>query len=82
LYAGETRFWFRLISRFYAFETFDLAAHVDFITAHILPFWEDDPVDIDRALAHVTEVHEKIKGTFTGKHIKEITVALSRRVGT
>jgi glucan 1,3-beta-glucosidase len=47
----------------------DLAAHVDFITVHILPFWEDDPVDIERALAHVAEVHEKISAIFTNKPI-------------
>jgi glucan 1,3-beta-glucosidase len=47
----------------------DLAAHVDFITAHILPFWEDDPVDIGRALVHVAEVYEKISAVFTGKPI-------------
>jgi exo-beta-1,3-glucanase (GH17 family) len=30
-----------------------LAAHVDEAVVHILPYWEDQPVGIDRALAHV-----------------------------
>jgi len=46
-----------------------LAAHVDFVTVHILPFWEDDPVDIGRALAHVAEVRGKIGAVFAGKPI-------------
>ena len=47
----------------------DLAAHVDFITVHILPFWEDDPVDIEQALAHVAKTRAKIGATFSGKPI-------------
>ncbi|MDR2925821.1 MAG: beta-1,6-glucan synthase [Azoarcus sp.] len=47
----------------------ELAEHVDFLTVHILPFWEDDPVDIGRSLAHVAEVREKIGAAFPGKPI-------------
>jgi len=47
----------------------ELAAHVDFVTVHILPFWEDDPVNIERALAHVAETREKIGAAFPGKPI-------------
>ncbi|MCL2589625.1 MAG: beta-1,6-glucan synthase [Betaproteobacteria bacterium] len=47
----------------------DLAAHVDFVTVHILPFWEDDPVNIERALTHVAEVREKTGAVFAGKSV-------------
>ncbi|MDR2209252.1 MAG: beta-1,6-glucan synthase [Azoarcus sp.] len=59
-YADVWEFWLK---------NTELAAHVDFITVHILPFWEDDPVDIGRALAHVAETHEKISAVFPGKPI-------------
>ncbi|MCL2160336.1 MAG: beta-1,6-glucan synthase [Betaproteobacteria bacterium] len=59
-YADVWEFWL---------ENGDLAAHVDFVTVHILPFWEDDPVDIERALAHVDEVHAKVGPIFAGKPI-------------
>ena len=40
-YADVWEFWTRHDS---------LAAEVDFVTVHILPFWEDEPVDIELAL--------------------------------
>jgi Glycosyl hydrolases family 17 len=33
-----------------------LAAKVSFATIHILPYWEDDPVAIDQAVAHVLNI--------------------------
>jgi glucan 1,3-beta-glucosidase len=47
----------------------ELAAHVDFITVHILPFWEDDPVDVGGALAHVAEIRTKVGAAFAEKPI-------------
>jgi len=32
---------------------------VDFITVHLLPYWEDDPSGIDTALAQVERVHDR-----------------------
>jgi glucan 1,3-beta-glucosidase len=46
-----------------------VAEHVDFITVHILPYWEDLPVSIEASLAHVQEVLDKVKATFPGKRI-------------
>lgn len=34
---------------------------VDFITIHILPYWEDEPVAIENAGAHVERIVEQIK---------------------
>ncbi|MCL1860372.1 MAG: beta-1,6-glucan synthase [Proteobacteria bacterium] len=59
-YADVWEFWLK---------NSELAAHVDFVTVHILPFWEDDPVDIGRALAHVAETRKKIGAAFPGKPI-------------
>ncbi|NMF97146.1 beta-1,6-glucan synthase [Aromatoleum toluolicum] len=41
-----------------------LAETVDWVTVHILPFWEDHPVAIDRAVAHVAEVFDEVRGHF------------------
>ncbi|HJV25745.1 MAG TPA: beta-1,6-glucan synthase [Aromatoleum sp.] len=41
-----------------------LAASVDRVTVHILPFWEDNPVAIEGALKHVGEVYDEIRHTF------------------
>ena len=34
----------------------ELAAAADFVTIHILPYWEDQPVSADKGVAHVREV--------------------------
>lgn len=38
-----------------------LAAHVDEAVVHILPYWEDQPVGIDQALAHVTGIYTQMQ---------------------
>jgi len=47
----------------------ELASAADFVTIHILPYWEDDPVREDEAVAHVREVREKLEAAFSGKEI-------------
>jgi exo-beta-1,3-glucanase (GH17 family) len=47
----------------------ELASAADFITIHILPYWEDDPVSAKDALAHVREVRDRVQATFPGKEI-------------
>ncbi len=47
----------------------ELASTVDFVTIHILPYWEDDPVREADAVAHVREVREKMAAAFPGKDI-------------
>lgn len=46
-----------------------LADAVDFVTIHILPYWEDEPVAIDQALAHVEAVLRRVEAAIPGKHV-------------
>lgn len=41
-----------------------LAEHVDRVTVHILPFWEDHPVAVDDAPAHVAETYARVSAHF------------------
>ncbi|MBL8445782.1 MAG: beta-1,6-glucan synthase [Zoogloeaceae bacterium] len=43
----------------------DLASAVDFVTVHILPYWEDRPVAIEHALQHVTDVRALVVKQFS-----------------
>jgi exo-beta-1,3-glucanase (GH17 family)/cellulose synthase/poly-beta-1,6-N-acetylglucosamine synthase-like glycosyltransferase len=45
----------------------ELANHVDFITIHLLPYWEGLPVD--DALRFVMEKFDAVQAAFPGKHI-------------
>lgn len=47
----------------------ELASAVDFVTIHILPYWEDEPVTAEDAVAHVREVRERLVTVFAGKEI-------------
>lgn len=42
---------------------------VDFLTIHLLPYWEDDPRGIDAALAHVAEVRQVFGNRFAPKDV-------------
>ncbi|VVP92408.1 hypothetical protein PS910_03004 [Pseudomonas fluorescens] len=46
-----------------------IAPAVDFLTIHLLPYWEDDPRGIDDALAHVGEVRKAFGTRFAPKDI-------------
>lgn len=46
-----------------------VADHVDYITIHILPYWEDEPVALDEAQQHMLEIIDRIKVRFPGKPI-------------
>lgn len=46
-----------------------LAAHVDFVTVHILPYWENHPVAVGRAVAHVAAVVARVRAAFPGKPV-------------
>lgn len=39
--------------------------HVDFITVHILPYWEDNPVAIEQAVTHTSNVMTELKKVFS-----------------
>ncbi|KIH84438.1 glycosyl hydrolase family 17 protein [Pseudomonas batumici] len=46
-----------------------VAPAVDFLTIHLLPYWENDPSGIDRALDHVAQVREVFGKQFAPKDI-------------
>lgn len=46
-----------------------VAPAVDFITIHLLPYWEDDPTGIDEAIEHVAAVREEFGRRFAPKDI-------------
>lgn len=46
-----------------------LAEHVDFITLHLLPYWDNQPSGIDGALQHVAEIRQQFDRAFPGKSI-------------
>ncbi len=46
-----------------------VADHVDYITIHILPYWEDEPVAMEEAQQHMLAIIDRIKARFPGKPI-------------
>ena len=59
-YADVWEFWLRYR---------ELASAVDFITIHILPYWEDDPVAASAAADHVDAIRRQVADNFPGKEI-------------
>jgi exo-beta-1,3-glucanase (GH17 family) len=59
-YADVWEFWLR---------NRELAAAVDFITIHILPYWEDLPIPAREAARHVEAIRKQIVGAFPGKEV-------------
>ena len=57
-YADVWEFWLKFR---------EVAPAVDFITIHILPYWEDEPVAIAGAIAHVQAIHAKMRAAFPGR---------------
>jgi glucan 1,3-beta-glucosidase len=55
-YADVWEFWLRHAAA--------LRDHVDVVVAHILPYWEDEPVAIDDAVDHVYEIAAQVKAAF------------------
>ncbi|WLI08522.1 glycosyl hydrolase family 17 protein [Pseudomonas sp. FP597] len=47
----------------------EIAPAVDFLTIHLLPYWEDEPTGIDQALKHVGEVRQTFGNTFAPKDV-------------
>jgi glucan 1,3-beta-glucosidase len=54
-YADVWEFWIRHKQ---------LAEVVDFVTVHILPYWEDNPVAVEHAMEHIDNVMDKVHKTF------------------
>jgi exo-beta-1,3-glucanase (GH17 family) len=67
-YADVWEFWLRNPS---------LADEVDFITVHLLPYWEDEPIGLDRREAdgsrridnHLRAIFKRVQDRFPGKKI-------------
>jgi exo-beta-1,3-glucanase (GH17 family) len=47
----------------------EVAEHVDIVTIHILPYWEDHPLPVERAIAHAVEIVQRMRARFPGKPI-------------
>lgn len=47
----------------------EVAAAVDFVTIHILPYWEDAPIGIDHAVEHVEAIRTRLQNKFPDKKI-------------
>src|ERR1700721_118502 len=59
-YADVWEFWLRYR---------EIASEVDFITIHILPYWEDFPISAEHAAAHVDSIRRRVAAAFPGKEI-------------
>jgi len=59
-YADVWEFWLR---------NRDVAEAVDFITIHILPYWEDFPIAAQNATAHVDSIRKQVVNAFPGREI-------------
>ena len=47
----------------------EIAPAVDFLTIHLLPYWEDDPAGIDQAVNHVAQIRQAFGSKFAPKDI-------------
>ena len=47
----------------------DVAGATDFITIHILPYWEDFPIPARNAAAHVESIRRRVLAAFPGKEV-------------
>jgi exo-beta-1,3-glucanase (GH17 family) len=59
-YADVWEFWLR---------NRELASDVDFVTIHVLPYWEDFPVPASEAAAHVDAIRRQVVAAFPGKEV-------------
>jgi glucan 1,3-beta-glucosidase len=59
-YADVWEFWLRYR---------ELADAVDFVTIHILPYWEDDPIPARDAASHVDSIRRRVAASFPGKDV-------------
>jgi len=59
-YADVWEFWLR---------NTEVANAVDFITIHILPYWEDFPIAARNAVTHVEAIRRQVVNAFPGKEV-------------
>jgi glucan 1,3-beta-glucosidase len=60
-YADVWEYWLRAPQ--------ELKDSVDFITIHILPYWEDDPLPVSEGIQHLQEIVEHVQSKFPGRPI-------------
>ena len=53
----------------YGYATANFSDAVDFVTIHILPYWDDFPVGAEFAAAHVDAIRRQVAVAFPGKEI-------------
>jgi exo-beta-1,3-glucanase (GH17 family) len=59
-YADVWEFWLRYP---------DVQSAVDFVTIHVLPYWEDFPIPAMSAAAHTAAIRARVAAAFPGKEI-------------
>src|SRR5262247_3268896 len=59
-YADVWEFWLRYR---------EVAAAVDFVTVHILPYWEDFPIPAPNAARHVDAIRQQVAAAFPDKEV-------------
>ena len=47
----------------------EVADAASFVTVHLLPYWEDEPVPIERAVDHVVRVLARVRAAFPGRDV-------------
>jgi len=47
----------------------EVAKEVDFLTIHILPYWEDEPIGVEGSAEHIVEIYRIMAQAFPGKPI-------------
>ena len=60
-YADVWEFWLRAPEA--------LKQSVDFITIHVLPYWEDDPLPVSEAVKHLETIVAEVQEKFPGREI-------------
>lgn len=60
-YADVWEFWVRYRA--------PLESAVDFLTIHILPYWEDEPVAVEQAVDHIRDIYTTMQAEFPGREI-------------
>lgn len=46
-----------------------VADEVDYLTIHILPYWEDEPIGVEQSAEHIVKIYRMIQERFPGKKI-------------
>lgn len=60
-YADAWEYWLRYRD--------ELLPNVGFATVHILPYWEDDPISVNAAVAHVVATYRHVRSELGGRDV-------------